>query len=270
MSRPLALASVSPLVHDAPRPRRSGPTPRVVLAESPPHGDEPPRDEPLDAEPTARPHEAEASQAPSIQGDRAEFERAIAPAVPGIYRFCLALCRDRAEADDLLQETLVRAFLHRASFEGRSQLFSWLCGIARNQFLEARRVRARRATLFDRVVDGCRAVLEPLFSGDDPAPDDPERSVLEREDTARLHRALHGLPEEYRLVVLLCDIEEMTHEQAAKTLGVPVGTVKSRQARGRARLATLYRAEQPETESEETNDTKRARGRDDGPQGRSR
>lgn len=189
------------------------------------------------------PLEGSEAIARALRGDRVSFERAIAPAVPGVYRFCLALCRDRAEADDLLQESLVRAFVHRDSFEGRSELFSWLCGIARNQFLEARRVRARRAGLFDRVYESCRAALEPLFGGDELAPDDPERTALEREDSARLHRALHALPEEYRLVVLLCDIEELSHEQAARALDVPLGTIKSRQARGRARLAALYRTQ---------------------------
>lgn len=178
---------------------------------------------------------------PGLGADAAAFERAVAADVPALYRFCVALCRDRAEADDLLQETLVRAYLHRASFEGRGASFSWLCGIARNQHLEARRQRARRSSLLERVVDGCRAALEPLFREESEA-SDPEQAAVETEEGARLHRALHSLPEDFRLVVLLCDIEERSHEEAARVLGVPVGTVKSRQARGRARLAEWYRA----------------------------
>lgn len=176
----------------------------------------------------------------SIGHDRAAFDKAVAPLTPRLYRFCLAMCRDRAEADDVLQESLVRAWLHADSFEGRSEVFSWLCGIARNQFIEARRTRARRDGILNLVLNGCTTMLGAIFSGGTELRS-PEQSCTDSEASSQLLTALKTLPEDFRMVVLMCDIEEMGYEEVAEALGVPIGTVKSRHARGRVRLNAAYR-----------------------------
>jgi RNA polymerase sigma-70 factor (ECF subfamily) len=161
--------------------------------------------------------------------------------MPQLHRFCLTLCREREEAEDLLQESLVRAFLHRDSFLGRGSLLGWLCGIIRNQFIENRRAVARRSSLLDRVLEGASSVLGSLFTGGAEQPD-PEAQACDSEQAALLHRCLHELPEKFRLVVLLCDVEELGYEEVASILEVPVGTVKSRHFRGRSQLSAAFKA----------------------------
>lgn len=172
---------------------------------------------------------------------RARFEAEVEPLLPRLHRLCLTMCRDKQEAEDLLQDALVRAYLHRDSFQGRGSLFGWLCGIARNQFIENRRALARRRSLLDSVLDGASAVLGSLFTGG-AEQKDAETRLCQSEEAELMLRCLHALPEKYRLVVLLCDVEELGYEEAAASLGIPVGTVKSRHSRGRAQLGEAFKS----------------------------
>jgi RNA polymerase sigma-70 factor, ECF subfamily len=178
---------------------------------------------------------------------RARFEAEVEPLLPRLHRFCLTLCHDRQEAEDLLQDALIRAFLHRESFRQQGSFLGWLCGIARNQFIETRRATARRRSLLDSVLEGATSVLGSLFTGGVEQPD-PETRVCQSEEAEMLLRCLHMLPEKFRLVVLLCDVEELGYDEASRVLGVPVGTVKSRHFRGRSQLSAAYKsslAQQP-------------------------
>ena len=175
------------------------------------------------------------------------FESEVAPLLPQLHRLCLTLCRDSQEAEDLLQDALVSAYLHRDAFQGRGSFFGWLCGIARNQFIEHRRAVTRRRSLLETVLQGASSVLGSLFTGGVEQPS-PELQACHSQQAALLLRCLHALPEKFRLVVLLCDVEELGYEEVASILEVPVGTVKSRHFRGRARLAEAFKAleaEQP-------------------------
>lgn len=168
------------------------------------------------------------------------FESEVAPLLPQLHRLCLTLCRDRQEAEDLLQDALVRAYLHRDAFQGRGSFFGWLCGIARNQFVENRRAIARRRSLLEAVLQGATSVLGSLFTGGVEQPS-PELQACHSQQAALLLRCLHELPEKFRLVVLLCDVEDLGYEEVASILELPVGTVKSRHSRGRARLAAAFK-----------------------------
>jgi RNA polymerase sigma-70 factor (ECF subfamily) len=167
-----------------------------------------------------------------------QFEAAIAPLLPRLYRFCLALCRNATEAEDLLQDGLVKAFVNADSFDSRGEFFAWLCSILRREFLEARRTQARRKTLLDSVLDGCTNMLGSVFTGGSTV--DPEEFAEQNQQSGRLLHALHKVPEQFRLVVLLCDVEELGYQEVSTILGVPVGTVKSRHARGRTKLNEAY------------------------------
>jgi RNA polymerase sigma-70 factor, ECF subfamily len=171
---------------------------------------------------------------------RARFEAEVEPLLPRLLRLCLTLCGDKQEAEDLLQDSLVRAYLHRGSFEGRGALFGWLCGIVRNQFIEGRRAVSRRRSLLDSVLDGASSVLGSLFTGGSEQKD-PETRLCDSQEAELMLRCLHSLPEKFRLVVLLCDVEEMSYEEVSVALGVPVGTVKSRHFRGRAQLGVTFK-----------------------------
>ncbi|MCP3064635.1 RNA polymerase sigma factor [Myxococcus sp. K38C18041901] len=176
-------------------------------------------------------------QASPVERQRERFEAEVEPLLPRLHRFCLALCRDRQEAEDVLQDTLVRAYVHRA-LEGPPSL-AWLCGIARNQFLEHRRSSARRRSLLESVLEGASSVLGSLFVGGVEQPD-PEARLCGCEEAELLMSCLRALPEKFRLVVLLCDVEELAYDEVARVLGLPMGTVKSRHSRGRARLGVLF------------------------------
>jgi RNA polymerase sigma-70 factor (ECF subfamily) len=170
---------------------------------------------------------------------RAAFEASVRPFLPQIYRVCLALCRDADEADDLLQNSLVKAYTHARSFEGRSDLFGWICGIVRNEHMESVRTRLRRWSLLDTVLEGCSAALGTIFTGGSEEPS-PEERAIHNQQWDTLLVCMRSLPEDHRMVLLLCDVEELSYERVAEILEIPVGTVKSRHARGRARLKEAF------------------------------
>ncbi|WP_437627313.1 RNA polymerase sigma factor [Sorangium sp. So ce1151] len=193
---------------------------------------------------------ARAEDRPNL-ADKKVFEATVRPYLPQIYRVCLALCRDADEAEDLLQNSLVKAYIHAESFEGRSDPFAWICGIVRNEHLETVRTRLRRFSLLDAVLEGCASVLGTLFTGGSEEPS-PEEQAIHSEQWDTLLVCMRSLPEDHRMVVLLCDVEEFSYERVSEILEIPIGTVKSRHARGRARLREAFlKAERGTTAKEE-------------------
>lgn len=166
---------------------------------------------------------------------REAFGRDVAPHMPGLFRLCLTLSDSTGEAEDLLQNALTKAYQHRHSFRGESSLLGWLYGIARHEHAEHVRSRARRRGLVRQALDKFGEIFEEWSQPDEPS---PESWLLTGEDSARLLAAVRSISEPYRAVVWMCDIEEMSYDDVARTLNVPVGTVKSRHARGRAQLKT--------------------------------
>jgi RNA polymerase sigma-70 factor (ECF subfamily) len=167
------------------------------------------------------------------QWTREQFTRDISPLIPTVYRLCLALSDNTSAAEDLLQSALVRAYVHRESFRGEGALTAWLCCIARNEHTELVRQTARRRGL----VRGAIERFGQLFDDWSAMPEaGPELSLSIAEDSENLLAALRELPEQYRSAVWMCDVEEMSYQAASEALGIPIGTVKSRHARGRAKL----------------------------------
>jgi RNA polymerase sigma-70 factor (ECF subfamily) len=145
--------------------------------------------------------------------------------------------RNPAEADDIAQETMIKAFKAIATFHDGSDMRAWLMTILRNTRIDHIRAAASAArnVNFDQLGAEPPDSSEATGCDDDPAWDNPEE-LLERFSDHHVIDALHKLPEEIRWTLLLVDVEGMDHEDAAKVLGVPVGTVKSRAFRGRAML----------------------------------
>jgi RNA polymerase sigma-70 factor (ECF subfamily) len=143
--------------------------------------------------------------------------------IPGLRRFACALLRgDREAADDLVQDTLERALSHWNLRRNQGNLRGWLYTILYNRFLsDQHRVRRR----------GPHAVLTEHTEL--PGIDGGQHSVLEHRD---LLRAFAALPEEQRAVLLLVGVEDASYQEAARVLGVPIGTVMSRLSRGREHL----------------------------------
>lgn len=162
---------------------------------------------------------------PSLANGEAMPDRAalIEAQIPGLRRFACALLRgDREAADDLVQDTLERALSHWDLRRNRENLRGWLHTILYNRFLsDQHRVRRR----------GPHTTLTE--HGDLPGIEGGQHSALEHRD---LLRAFAALPDEQRAVLFLVGVEDASYQEAARVLGVPIGTVMSRLSRGRERL----------------------------------
>lgn len=145
--------------------------------------------------------------------------------LPRLRRFAYGLTGDPHVADDLVQTGCVKALESWANYTPGTSLSSWLFRILQNTWLDEHRARVRQKT------DAWSEELDHLV-GDDGV------SVLESRSEARaVRRLLDALPEEQRVVLLLVSVEGLSYKAAAETLGVPIGTVMSRLARARGKLA---------------------------------
>lgn len=162
----------------------------------------------------------------------AAFSALALTAMDDVYRFARSLTRDESDAEDVVQETYLRAFRSWTTFQTGTDVRRWLFTIARNVFLRSRERGKREVTLDDdgaEIVDAAQANDEWLRKGLDP--------IIARADLGpAIREALEELPEAFRTVVVLVDIEDQSYEDAAAVLEVPVGTVRSRLFRGRKLL----------------------------------
>ncbi len=161
------------------------------------------------------------------------------------------MLRDREDAADALQDAFVRAFRAAGSFRGDSEVATWLHRIMVNVCLNKVATRQRRSTvpLLDQLEDEHRTDLVD--------PDDAYALSDSRRDVASL---LARLPEEQRLAIVLVDVEGYSVAEAADALGVAVGTIKSRCARGRARLAAVLVRARQKTDSPGTERAEQQQG----------
>jgi RNA polymerase sigma-70 factor (ECF subfamily) len=158
------------------------------------------------------------------------------------------LTRNDADAEDLVSETIVRAWRARDSLAQEGAFRGWVFRILNNTFIsERRKALARPKGQAFEESDGSEG--EPSFSAFDQIHQpfllwfsNPEQEFLEKLRREEIDRALGELPEHYRIVVVLADLEEMKYSEIAETLDIPVGTVRSRLARARSALqASLWR-----------------------------
>lgn len=163
---------------------------------------------------------------------RRRFEDEVLPVVGTMYGAALRLTRNPSDAEDLLQETYVRAFGAFDQFESGTNLKAWLYRILTNLYISAYRKRQREPkvlsadggeefSLYDRLVDSGAT---------------PEAAVLDAIPDDEVKRALEFLPEQFRMAVLLADVEGFSYKEIAEIMGVSIGTVMSRLHRGRKAL----------------------------------
>jgi RNA polymerase sigma-70 factor, ECF subfamily len=163
----------------------------------------------------------------------AEFARIALPLLPAVARVANALTHDSADADDLVQETFLKAFRHWNTFERGSDCRRWLSAICRNTFF-AQRARQRWVTA---VGDDLELETFAAVSLHKLARDKGVEDMFARLDLSpAIHRAIDDLDPLFRDVVQLVDVQELRYEEAADVLGVPVGTVRSRLYRARRQL----------------------------------
>ncbi|GAC1656667.1 MAG: sigma-70 family RNA polymerase sigma factor [Gemmatimonadaceae bacterium] len=160
------------------------------------------------------------------------FERDALPWVDDVYRFALSLTRNEADADDVVQDTFLRAYKSWHTFQPGSDARRWLFTICRNVFLRSRERARHQVDVEDGDVEALAAARLHRV-----AVDTGEVDTLARLDLApAITHALDELVEPFRSAVILVDVEDQSYEAAADVLGVPIGTVRSRLFRGRRLL----------------------------------
>jgi len=158
-------------------------------------------------------------------GDAAALEALLKSFAPAIHRFGLRMCKNVADAEDVLQDTLLAVAQHLGEVEGRASLSGWVFTLARNACLR------RRRGLKNRPHVDTDTVPEPA----DERPS-PEAKACEREVSEVVSRALDGLPDDYREVLVLREMEGLTAADTAAALGISVDATKSRLHRAREAL----------------------------------
>jgi len=168
--------------------------------------------------------------------DRAWFEQAVLSVLPELLGTARRLAKNREDAEDLAAEAVSRAWLHRASLREPDRFAGWILRILTNLFLSRRRMDASRPeeTYLDEEVEF--SLFERLHQPFLLWWGTPEQEFLDRLLREDLVRAIEALPERFRVVVVLADVQGFSYGEIAGSLEVPIGTVRSRLARGRALL----------------------------------
>ena len=171
------------------------------------------------------------------RGEAAAFEELVAARSGEIYGLLFRLTENSEEARDLTQETFLRAFQNIGGFRGEADLRTWIYRIAINQARNRWRWWRRRSRDSTVSLDATQSNSDqPLIATLAESSANPEQKTLAHERELVLRGALRKLGHAYRETVILRDIEGFTYEEIATTLGINVGTVKSRLARGRQEL----------------------------------
>ena len=185
--------------------------------------------------------DAEASPAAIVPEDEDRaltFEQIIFKYEKKIFNLILRCIGDREEAEDLTQETFVNAYKSFSTFRGECKIHTWLCQIALNQCKNRFRQRDRRRSVegpsLDAPTGGSEEALRPL---EIPDWDQSPQEVLIRNETYRyVLKAIRSLPDEYRTVIILCDLQQLSYQQIAQITGLSLEAVKTRIHRGRLML----------------------------------
>ena len=156
------------------------------------------------------------------------------PLFAKLYNFAYWLMQDRAAAEDLVQETYMKALRGFSSFQQGTNFRAWMYKILRNTFLTTKAgLKGGSFVSFDSDDD---KLSEPTAAGT------PESVLLARVEVETIQNALEKLPVKFREIILLCDLEEMSYQEIADTLSIPPGTVMSRLSRARKALRELLTA----------------------------
>jgi RNA polymerase sigma-70 factor (ECF subfamily) len=183
------------------------------------------------------------------------FEKLILPHENSLYAPAMSLTHSASDAEDLIQETLLRAYDRFDTFRADGSPRAWLHTIMRNLFFNAYRKKSREPKqvsldLFDPATSGRGgAGVASAVSPQQLTVSSPERQTLSQMEGAAALEAVRALPIEYRQVVAMADIQGMPYQDIADQLSIPIGTVRSRLSRGRERVRRALFAWRPTTET---------------------
>jgi RNA polymerase sigma-70 factor (ECF subfamily) len=164
------------------------------------------------------------------------FGRCVVEVLPDLFGAALRLTRNRADADDLVAEAVAKGWTHLDTLTDRTRFRGWLFRILTNGFLSARRMDARRGVHEPLEGDGddTFSIFEQLHAPILLWWGNPEQEFLDKLLREDLERAVDALPEPFRVVLVLADMQGCPYQEIAETLKIPLGTVRSRLARARA------------------------------------
>jgi len=154
------------------------------------------------------------------------------PLFARLYQFACWLTQDRAEAEDLVQETFMKGLKSFSSYKQGTNFRAWMYRILRNTFLTSQAGLKADVSLDSEE----NAPLEPSSS------ETPESALLARVDNEAIQAALKELSVSFREIILLCDFEEMSYQEISLSIGIPIGTVMSRLSRARRAMRSLLAA----------------------------
>ena len=171
-----------------------------------------------------------------VSAERAQpesFEELAMPLFEQLYNFAHWLAQDRDQAEDLVQETYTKALRGFASFQPGTNFRAWMYRILRNTFFTSR--AGMKVTVPLDTDENSPAMVKAADSAT------PETILIERSNQELVRQALDELPVHFREILLLCEVEELSYQEMADTLSVPIGTVMSRLSRARAALRDVVR-----------------------------
>ena len=161
----------------------------------------------------------------SLDQELAGFEELAMPLFDSLYNFARWLAHNSEDAEDLVQETYLKALRSFASFQPGTNFRAWIFRILKNTFLSSCSTLERRMTdAIDSEEDGPELAVDT---------ETPETILMNRSNSQLVQHAIDDLPVHYRETLLLCDVEEMSYQEIADILSIPTGTVMSRLARAR-------------------------------------
>ena len=172
--------------------------------------------------------------------DTKTFKEIALPYLDVVYRVAVALCSQRQEADDLVQDTFLKAFERFESFQMGTNCKAWLLKILRNTWIDRlrkKKIEGQSLPLEEEIIAESSHDYETIWSN--------AEDLIENFSDEQIIKALSELPEDQRLTLFLIDVEQLSQQEVAEIMGVATGTVKSRTSRGRSvlkrKLATYAR-----------------------------
>lgn len=173
------------------------------------------------------------------QEEKVLFKNLVLPLIDDLHRVAVGLCRNNTDAEELVAESVARACEHFRTLRDQSKVKQWLLRILSNTFISHCRSRKQKNeiplnvhdddnehfSLFDQL-----SMPFLLWWGN------PEREVINKLLDEDIQKAIRSLPEDFRIVIMLCDVEGLSYQEIAHALQIPIGTVRSRIARGRSIL----------------------------------
>ncbi len=169
----------------------------------------------------------------AVQGDREAFNKIVQRYRGQIYGFIFRMVKNREEAEDLVQETFIKAYRALGSFNTEYAFSTWLYKIATNNCIDHFRKRRLKTYSLDKPIQSKDGELARDFP--DTA-QGPETGLISREKTLQIQKAINSLPEKYKQAILLRHARDKSYEEIAKELDLPLGTVKVRIFRAREML----------------------------------